>query len=71
MNKQDGITIEVGDKNAPTIRLCKNDDIKECLYCAVDDFRKMVRSPWKDYVINGAITMSGIILAMIVGHFFF
>ena len=81
---KDGIEFSIGDESNPNMaripdadvgeslkRLCKNDDIKECLYNAVDGHKKMSRGPWKDHAIQGLITVVALVVAAIIGKYFF
>ena len=86
MSKEDSITIEVGDENEPNIRLpdteigeslkrlCTNDEIKKCLYDAVNNHKKMSRAPWKYYAIQGIMitiaTASAAVLSTVIGRVF-
>ena len=82
MSKKDGITLTVGDKNEPSMRrirlpdieigeslkrLCTNDEIKKCLYDAVNGHKKMSRSPWKEYAIRGGMLIMATVVGTIVG----
>ena len=74
---KDSITL-VTDKKQPNLRLpdteigeslkrlCKNDEIKEALYKATENHKKMKRKPWVDHVIHGTITIIGITVTAIV-----
>ena len=76
---KDSITL-VTDENQPNLRLpdvemgeaikrlCKNEDIKEALHEAVKNHKNMTRKPWKDHVIHGVITITGIGVTVLIVH---
>lgn len=82
MNEKDDIDTGVEDKNTPNIRLsdteigealkrlCQKKDIRESIYTAVEQRKKMSRDLWKYHFIQGLITTVAVVLSIIFGKFF-